>query len=552
MRRIFSVSDGWQILALQSVFVIFLEIVAIILASDCLSMMFFKNPPLRVNFLLEYFSIDSKNYILLFYTAAIALTYLLLITTQRSFLIRSARIGYALSTKIFDILGEISYNTYSSIDKANLSSVLVPETQRTASAVIMPAFNLLSKCSMVLAVLGYLFFQFGVSIGWIICFFLPYGLILLLSMRVLRRNGEIFTENQKNRQKVISELYLADKYLFFSNQFESLQSKFFTVNNNLGYILGKNSTLSQLPKYAVEMIIAFGFILANFTFVLSEDSSLLKGENASLLVVAFMKLLPTFQQIYRSVSLIEANYPALENIMETISKTQVSRNSENNVKQNLVNAIVHNSRGFELKAKRIEVHGKTISFNGVKIERGDIVAIVGVSGLGKTTIFENILHLRQDIAVNSFPHLENINQKMGSLKGKVGFSAQTSYFDQQLLVSHLKEQQVLSKERLNKLFEDWQIKSLIEKMRSKSEIIDFYNLSGGQRRKLSLLYAITSNSPLIFLDEPTNDLDKNSQYILKNLIKEISIKRKNIFLIVTHDDMLKKISNKFIELVELQ
>ena len=77
-------------------------------------------------------------------------------------------------------------------------------------------------------------------------------------------------------------------------------------------------------------------------------------------------------------------------------------------------------------------------------------------------------------------------------------------------------------------------------MRSKSEIIDFYNLSGGQRRKLSLLYAITSNSPLIFLDEPTNDLDKNSQYILKNLIKEISIKRKNIFLIVTHDDMLKK------------
>jgi len=68
------------------------------------------------------------------------------------------------------------------------------------------------------------------------------------------------------------------------------------------------------------------------------------------------------------------------------------------------------------------------------------------------------------------------------------------------------------------------------------------NLSGGEKRILLLTRGFISEAEFIIIDEPTNDLDFTKVEKLKKLLNELSTEK--TFLIVSHDDRLKEISNR--------
>ena len=189
-------------------------------------------------------------------------------------------------------------------------------------------------------------------------------------------------------------------------------------------------------------------------------------------------------------------------------------------------------------------------FDKIKVELGDILVVGGQSGLGKTTIFESLIRLRNDINLASLEDLLSQDQVMGSLYNKVGFAGQTPFYDITELKLALFSQRQMSKSQLDQLISRWNLKNLLFSLLDEKSI-SFNELSGGQRRKLSILVAIISDSPLVFLDEPTNDLDGSSRKILMQTILKMIDKQKRIFIIITHDHELKKIATKFVELTEI-
>ena len=76
---------------------------------------------------------------------------------------------------------------------------------------------------------------------------------------------------------------------------------------------------------------------------------------------------------------------------------------------------------------------------------------------------------------------------------------------------------------------------LNEDLLSKSKISE---LSGGERKKVFLAIAFSSNPKLMILDEPTNSLDIEGKALLKELLKN----RKERTLIVTHDTFIDDIT----------
>jgi ABC-type transport system involved in cytochrome bd biosynthesis fused ATPase/permease subunit len=551
LKRTIDVAEGWQFLAVQAVLIIILEIVAMILLSDCISMLILENPNLRAQIVWSLFGLAEHNRELFtFYAISIAITYLLLIFLQGSFILRTALIAYDLSSRVFESLGTISFTQYSKIDKSNLSSVLVPETQRAASAVIIPVFNLISKLFMVLAILAYLWFQLGPEIIWLTVIFIPYAVILTIVVRILKPNSITITEHQAGRQAIIANLYVADKNLYFTKYFERLKANFVDLNTKLGAVLGQNSILVQLPKYGIELTIGLSALLANMFFLQSADIALLKGENASLLIVALLKALPGIQQIYRSISLITGNFSSLENIVESLNNIKQANLCRTKTKH--VRSIVAdgNRKGFELLDTEFTVHGTKVKFNPVTVEPGDVVVVGGQSGLGKTTICENLLHLRNDINVESLEDLRHDRQVVGSLYAKIGYAGQTSFCDATDLSLTLSSQKQMSPYQLKQLISAWDLTGLLTDFLEEKSI-SFAELSGGQRRKLSLLTAMLSDTPLVFLDEPTNDLDRKSCEVLMKTILELLHDQKRIFLIITHDNELKKIATKCTELSKI-
>lgn len=185
------------------------------------------------------------------------------------------------------------------------------------------------------------------------------------------------------------------------------------------------------------------------------------------------------------------------------------------------------------------------------INQGEIVAIIGGSGSGKTTIIRSILMLLKPTAglIKVFgKDIEKLNEHEANiLRKRWGMLFQHSALFSGMNVLEnvmfpMKELSHLSKDMMEKLSI---LKILLVGLKKEDASKFPSELSGGMQRRAAAARAISMDPELLFLDEPTSGLDPVSAKQFDELIVFLKNSLNLTVVVVSHDiESLKRTTDK--------
>ena len=209
----------------------------------------------------------------------------------------------------------------------------------------------------------------------------------------------------------------------------------------------------------------------------------------------------------------------------------------------------------------IEIKGVTKSFGSLqvlkgidlRIEKGEIVSIVGPSGAGKTTLLQILGTLDKpdsgSVVVDGIETSTLSTNKLSEFRNThLGFVFQFH----QLLPEFTAIENIMSpayiagmkpKETRNRAEELLEFMGLSDRATHKPN-----ELSGGEKQRVAVARALMNNPAVILADEPSGSLDSKNKEELHKLFFELRDKFGQTFVIVTHDETLATLTDRTIHL----
>lgn len=172
----------------------------------------------------------------------------------------------------------------------------------------------------------------------------------------------------------------------------------------------------------------------------------------------------------------------------------------------------------------------------LKIEQGEVIAIVGPNGAGKTTLIKHMNGLLKPTKgrVTVFGK-DTKKASVAELSRSVGIVFQNS--DSQLFSETVRDEVRFGLKNFG--FEEEEIGARVDRILSRFSLEGYRNsspfsLSGGEKKRLCLALVLAWDPDVLVLDEPTVGQDWANKERIRALIEEISKERKSV-IVASHD-----------------
>ena len=369
-----------------------------------------------------------------------------------------------------------------------------------------------------------------------------YIVIFLSLKKTISKSGIERAISDKKRFFAFSQTIGAIKEIKLRNTEETYIKRFAEAALGVVKKSVKVQVISDIPRYFIEGI-AFGSMIILILVMVSNN---LRSDQFIPLIALYgyagYRLLPCLQQIYSAVTSLRFIDTPLENMCQALKdKKKYSGIEKKNNAEELDRVDLKKS----LEVKNINFNypfseKKALKNINFKIKAFSKVAIVGVTGSGKTTIVDIILGLHnQQSGSILIDDVEISTSNKKQWQRSIGYVPQST---------HLFDDSVAANIAFGDKSEDIKMKD-VEYAAKLADIHDFittdlkegYNtkvgekgarLSGGQKQSISIARALYHKPQLIVFDEATSALDNITEREVMHAIKNIS--KKATLVVITH------------------
>tara|TARA_B100000131_G_C18124697_1_gene614282 strand:- start:424 stop:2202 length:1779 start_codon:yes stop_codon:yes gene_type:complete len=381
--------------------------------------------------------------------------------------------------------------------------------------------------------IGGVFFFISPLIAVIIL--LPIPIILFISMFFQKNLSPKYLEVRESVGKLSASIFnnllgISTIKSFASESKESRRLKDLSHN-----YLEKNKRAIRLSSAFVPIVrmgVLSGFLV---TMVMGSLMALSKeitaGEFAMLLFLTQRFLWP-FTSLGEIVDLFERSMASTKRILDTLDFRAIIKNGPNKQFSSFDESIVFKSIQFYYDKNNI-----VFDDIGFVVQKKKITAIVGPTGIGKTSLVKLLLRFydpqKGDILIGD----ENIkNLEMQTLRKNIGLVGQDTFlFDGSIEENIIYPDEDADFEKMKKVSELSQSYEFIQEFEKGFDTLigeRGVKLSGGQKQRLAIARALYKDPSILVFDEATSSIDNHTESLIQKSMKDIC--RDRTALIIAH------------------
>ena len=254
--------------------------------------------------------------------------------------------------------------------------------------------------------------------------------------------------------------------------------------------------------------------------------------------IAIVRLLPTAKEMMTTGQTTLAYQPSLFSLVGKLEALSNAREIRGGVSPFtvLTHAIRFQDVSFTYPSRK---NKKAVEKLNIDFPACKMTALVGPSGAGKSTIIDLLPRLREPTSGQILFDDQNLNQlEITSLRNSIAYLSQTTLVLNTTITDHIRYgNSKASDEAVREAAQLAQAHDFIEALPEKYNTLlgqRGVKLSGGQRQRLDLARALLQKAPVLILDEPTSNLDAESEMLFRSALMEIRQQHSTTIIIVAH------------------
>ena len=429
---------------------------------------------------------------------------------------------------IYEKLLSLPMSFYSKNPTAKLMSRITYDAAVIRDAISTGLLDLILRpleiISHLIVVLGIVMFS-GIPVQFLVTSVIIFPLILLPAVVISKRLRQITTRTQEKMGDINTILFeiITGIRIVKAFSMQEYECKKFRDQNQGFYKLEMKSvkrvnSISPINEFTSAIYLVVVLYLAGQKII---DGTISSGAFAVFLASVFLMIKP-LKRLSKLYAIIQRSLASATRIFYILDKE-----SDIKEKEGAVNVPV-------LKDK-ITLENVDFSYDGRKdvlekinleIKKGNVIAIVGPSGAGKTSLV-NLIPRFYD-PTNGSVKIDNTDLKdatFKSIRGQIGIVTQEMLLFNDTVLNNISYgSKEYSHEDIRKAAEVANAADFIMKMPEGYNTVigeRGYRLSGGERQRISIARAIFKNPPILIFDEATSQLDTESERLVQEAIDRL-------------------------------